>query len=795
MGTGACRRYTTQGDKNRQEIRKSMMEQKGAGLRDVRTLFTLGTLRAQTDGELLDLFITRKGEAREMAFAALVDRHGPMVLRVCRSILRDEHDAQDAFQATFLVLVDRAGSVRNRSSVGSWLHGVALRVAACARGSVVRRRVHELRAAELTGEGVTSAGVEPDLAPALHEELARLPEQFRVPIVLCYLEGLTCEEAAQRLRLAVGTVKSRLARGRDRLRDRLIRRGLAPTAVLLKSMCSAQAARAAMPASVVHSTVRMATHLASGGPLAGVVPVVVGPFTEGTLKAMNWSRMREIAQTALVAAVVTAFAGGVAHVATKSQGARPQTETPKRPVAAVAGAQARDLEAESPERLLLRSGDIIEKLPTSFEKARLFSELAAAQAELKFHKAARESGRRAMETALAIDEQQKTDELREAAKALAAAGDLEGALVAEEKIGVATPVARSYREFVLQEVGESLVKGGFLDEAKQVIRLMRKKGLKTEVVEWFLASAQAKAGDVKDALQTADSILDDAMRVAALVGMSFDASTYYGELDGGIALAQFHSGDRGGAVETLRKAQTNAEKTADAKSKGRSLSLVSRAMLKMGGLPGAVRTAAGIMDVSGRDRAQVDIVSAHAEVGRWAEAMKTVESIRGDAPRLVAICRLGRARAKAKDPEAARTLFARAVEIAKNLKLNSEPDRTGSYHIAMEQAESGDYRAARETLRRNRPDPSGDEEVQVIAVARARAGDYAGALLTVALLPQSSTSTRSQVLREVVRLQIESGDAKHVLDSVGGFDSPVCEARVLMGIARGLAALKHVKEG
>ena len=168
------------------------------------------------------------GEAAEMAFSALVERHGPMVLRVCRSILRDEHDAQDAFQATFLVLVDRAGSVRDRSSVGSWLHGVALRVAACARGSVVRRRVHERRAADLTADGFHPRGVEPDLAPALHEELARLPERYRVPIVLCYMEGLACEEAAQRMRLPVGTVKSRLARGRDRLRDRLIRRGLAP---------------------------------------------------------------------------------------------------------------------------------------------------------------------------------------------------------------------------------------------------------------------------------------------------------------------------------------------------------------------------------------------------------------------------------------------------------------------------------------------------------------------------------------------------------------------------------------
>jgi polysaccharide biosynthesis/export protein len=270
------------------------MKEHGAAFRDIRTLFTLGTVGALTDGELLGLFIARRGEAAEMAFAALVERHGPMVLRVCRSILRDEHDAQDAFQASFLILVERAGTVRDRSSVASWLHGVALRVAACARASVIRRHLHKRRAAGRVAADFTHAAIEPDLAPALHDELDRLPERYRMPIVLCYLEGLACEEAAQRLQLAVGTVKSRLARGRDRLRIRLMRRGLAPSATLLTSVFPAEAAKAAMPAGIVISTVRMATHFACGSSLSGVVPVAVALLTEGALKAMNWSRLKEI---------------------------------------------------------------------------------------------------------------------------------------------------------------------------------------------------------------------------------------------------------------------------------------------------------------------------------------------------------------------------------------------------------------------------------------------------------------------------------------------------------------------
>ena len=217
-------------------------------------------------------------------------------------------------------------------------------------------------------------------------------------------------------------------------------------------------------------------------------------------------------------------------------------------------------------------------------------------------------------------------------------------------------------------------------------------------------------------------------------------------------------------------------------------------MLKMGDLPGAVRMAAGITDDAGRDRAEVDIAMAHAEAGRWDEAMNMVESIRDGAPRLVAMCRVGRARAKAKDPEAARKLFARALVIAKELKLNGQPDPTGPYHVALAQAESGDHRAARETLRRlNQPFPSADDEVEVFVQIRVKAGDFAAALMAVELLPESSMSTRSRLLPEIVRLQIESGDDQHVLDLVEGLDSPLLEARMLIGIARGLAALKHAR--
>ena len=176
-----------------------------------------------SDAQLLDGFLARSGEAAEAAFEALVARHGPMVLDVCSNVLRDSHDAQDAFQATFLVLASRAGSIRRRDALAGWLLGVARRVALRSRTDLARRRAYEGRAAEMKTD------LQQDRAeswPELHEEIGRLPERYREPVVLCYLEGLSTDAAALRLGCPEGTVLSRLSRARERLQGRLTRRGL-----------------------------------------------------------------------------------------------------------------------------------------------------------------------------------------------------------------------------------------------------------------------------------------------------------------------------------------------------------------------------------------------------------------------------------------------------------------------------------------------------------------------------------------------------------------------------------------
>jgi RNA polymerase sigma factor (sigma-70 family) len=190
-------------------------------------------LESLSDEELLDWFLNRSDGSAEAAFRAIVVRHGPMVLGVCRHILNQLQDAEDAFQATFLVLARKAGTIRDRRVLARWLYEVAYRIAMRARTNGVRRRTHERQGGEMAATVTTDNHGWIELRPVLHEEINRLPEKYRAPVILCYLEGKTNEEVAELLEWPVGTVKGRLSRARDLLRSRLSRRGLALTAAFL----------------------------------------------------------------------------------------------------------------------------------------------------------------------------------------------------------------------------------------------------------------------------------------------------------------------------------------------------------------------------------------------------------------------------------------------------------------------------------------------------------------------------------------------------------------------------------
>ena len=285
----------------------------GAGLQ---TLFEVGTVVSRSDEELLDLFLTMGGPAAELAFAALVERHGPMVWRVCRDTLRESNDADDAFQATFLILVRRASVIRKRPSLGPWLHGVALRVARSARKCAMRRRDREQTdAGPGSGPEESMSYVDRlDQAPILHEEVDRLPAKYREPLVLCYFRGLTHDEAASQLGWPVGTVRSRLAEARVRLRPRLLKRGVAPSVAILAVSGQAEAA-AFVPASLVTATVGMAVRAGA----AGTVPATVVALVGMTLRGMTIVKTSMIATGLLAASLVSMVGVGRVAGVTRSE--------------------------------------------------------------------------------------------------------------------------------------------------------------------------------------------------------------------------------------------------------------------------------------------------------------------------------------------------------------------------------------------------------------------------------------------------------------------------------------------
>jgi RNA polymerase sigma factor (sigma-70 family) len=263
-------------------------------LEGIRTLFGVGTAVGLSDRQLLARFATGDRGQAELAFGTLVDRHGPMVLRVCRDALRDTHDADDAFQATFLVLARRSGSIRRPEALGAWLHGVAQRITASLRVGAARRRRHEQSRGETVAGSPDPAD---DAAPILHDEVSRLPPRHREAVVLCYFQGLTHEEAAARLGWPVGTVHSRLAWARERLKSRLTRRGLAPSAVIVG---------ASVPASLARATVDHAFRGAGGS-----VPSAVVTLANAVLRTFFMTKITLIAVGVAAAGLIVAVGGQV----------------------------------------------------------------------------------------------------------------------------------------------------------------------------------------------------------------------------------------------------------------------------------------------------------------------------------------------------------------------------------------------------------------------------------------------------------------------------------------------------
>lgn len=250
-----------------------------------------------TDRNLLQAFAER---ADQDAFAELVRRHGPLVFGVCRRVLNDSAEAEDAFQAVFLVLAKKARSVRRPDLLGNWLYGVALRCARRVRTRTAQRLAREQPVTDMPARNpIPDAAEWRDLRPILDEEISRLPEKLRAPLLLCELEGVPRPEAAHRLGVPEGTLSSRLARGKDALRRRLLKRGIALTAIGLGLMLS-QAAPAAVPSVLVQATTTAAIGFAAGTKATTVAATIA----TREVQAMFWAKAIKVGLIAMIVAVV-----------------------------------------------------------------------------------------------------------------------------------------------------------------------------------------------------------------------------------------------------------------------------------------------------------------------------------------------------------------------------------------------------------------------------------------------------------------------------------------------------------
>ncbi len=274
--------------------------------RDLQTIFEAGSLGGLSDGQLLDRFVARREEA---VFEAIVLRHGPMAWGVCRRVLRDHHDAEDAFQATFLVFARKASSINAREKLGNWLYGVAYQTSMKARAIRAKRRGRENQVLEMPEPGSTTERPDERLS-LLDRELSRLPEKYRLPVVLCELEGKTHREVAEQLGWPIGTVSGRLSRARALLARRLSPGGMPVSGGSLGMMLAHDAASAGVPTRLIGATARTAILIATGRSVtAGVVSAGVVTLMEGVMKTMILTKLKDIVILLVLALICTGLIG------------------------------------------------------------------------------------------------------------------------------------------------------------------------------------------------------------------------------------------------------------------------------------------------------------------------------------------------------------------------------------------------------------------------------------------------------------------------------------------------------
>ena len=773
---------------------------------DLETLFGAGALGQLSDGQLLERFL----EGREVAFEALVTRHGPMVMRLCRGILDDPHDAQDAFQATFLVLVRRAGSIWNRDSLSSWLFGTAMRVAARARADAARRRRHERRGAAMTGETICDGPRDSDdLTPIVREEVTRLPEKYRAAVVLCDLMGCGYEEAARVLDCPLGTLKARLSRARARLRERLTRRGLASLAVVPPSKLVTPAA--SVPAALARSTARAAaTHGTSrAAALAvGTISDRVVFLTERIVSSMFLAKPKLIAALTLVLGV---SATGVALFLLVAPG--PEATKPAPPT-------ARPWAPPDPGRPVLTPGDadrhalaVARSLPDPAERAQELLDLGQAEARRSDATAAKTTLRLAVEAAVSIPPNGRyvfpglPHPIIRIAAAQAELGDDEA--VPRPFLAAAQRIAAEDDGNQLQQWNhlvqyEFRVSGRVSPETVAGYRrcLEREPSYPPQYLVPILLKLQAASGDPKGALRAVREGEEFVgpegahLRKGALLGI-------LGGVKRGDPVAEE-------VLEELKKAVVDQPAPARGRdSRPEELLALAKEEVRLGRFADAVGSAGSMRmtDVQDKfDQAQtfVEIARAQARAGDPAGAVASAREA-------IALCDSipdeGYYKTFPLYRAGAALVEAGALAEARKLAETFNPSYRSMLRIQIAEASraAGDDATAledlKEALRASEEDRASAAKRRIgiysasleLARLQARLGDLPAALRTVATI--TDAKLRDGAVMSLARARAREGDLASARDLVARIDSPEARGKAWIRIACDLPEPKASKRG
>ena len=462
-------------------------------------LFNEGTLRDLSDGQIMERFTTADGDIAERAFEALVERHGPMVLSVCRGIVTDPQDAEDAFQATFLVLLKRGAKLWTYDSLGPWLYQVAHRVSSRARSSAARRHKHEQAAAveRAADSSLDDAIIEQELRHTLHDEINRLPHGYRVAIVLCDLEGRTCEQAARHVGCPVGTLKSWRARGRERLRSRLAARGWAPSAIpLAAALGSAQF----VPRVLTESTVKAVMWITSNAGGRGTLVTTAVELAQRALLPAFLSRIRTIAVGITLVGVTAAGVKLGMHAEVAADHEPPQS-----------GEVRPNVNTRPIQLVLEEAARAAESTPDPQSRAYALTEIAKAQTRAADSVGAVRSTQQATSAALKLKADTQCLALATIACAQENAGNREGALNVLQLASRCAARIESVPEHIriLGIVAALRFEFGDRNGATVVVKSMAEKVRAMDVsrTERFavcgeLVKAEAMTGDVEGAFRT-----------------------------------------------------------------------------------------------------------------------------------------------------------------------------------------------------------------------------------------------------------------------------------------------------